>query len=90
MKGQAQNVWRGTRTTRERFCLLFFVEHSLRTNYAILIETVSHKLFKEALQHNALPEHLLDLLKKIKYIYFLIYSFCFYVWRPLLKLPGNP
>ena len=74
MKGQARNIWRGTRTTRERFCSLFSVEHSLRTNYAILIGTVSHKLFKKALQHNALSEHLQDLLKII-IIYIYIYNF---------------
>ena len=30
MKDQARNVWRGTQTTRRHFCLLFFVEHSLK------------------------------------------------------------
>ena len=35
MKGQAQNVCRGTQTTRKHFCPLFFVEHSFTYRYVI-------------------------------------------------------
>ena len=35
MKGQTQNVCRGTQTTRKHFCPLFFVEHSFTYRYVI-------------------------------------------------------